>query len=135
MKDIEKTGELNTILGKSSIFEGNITVEHSLRIDGQLKGDVKSSDTLVVGKDGEVNGNAKVKNLVLGGKIKGTVEAAGKVVLESKSEFRGELKTSKLVIDEGAIFDGRCSMTEAGVGDFSKGAMAAGSDRKAAENK
>ncbi len=135
MKDIEKTGELNTILGKNSIFEGNITVEHSLRIDGRLKGDVKSSDTLVIGKDGEVNGNAQVKNLVLGGKIKGTVEAVGKVVLESKSEFRGELKTSKLVIDEGAIFDGRCSMSEASVGEFSKSAMGTGAERKVAEGK
>ncbi len=135
MKDIEKTGELNTILGKGSNFEGNITVEHSLRVDGRLKGDIKSGDTLVVGKDGEINGNSKVKNLVLGGKIKGTVEAAGKVVLESKSEFRGELKTGKLVIDEGAIFDGRCSMTEAGAADLSKSALAASSDRKVAESK
>lgn len=112
MKDIEKTGELNTILGKSSNFEGNISVEHSLRVDGRVKGDIKSGDTLVVGKEGEVIGNVKVKNLVIGGRVKGTIDAVGKIVLESKSEFRGEMKTSKLVIDEGAIFEGRCSMSE-----------------------
>jgi cytoskeletal protein CcmA (bactofilin family) len=55
-----------------------------------------------------------VKNAIVGGKIKGKIFASGKVVLESKSSFHGELKTSKLVIDEGAIFEGVCSMTDDG---------------------
>ncbi|HPG39251.1 MAG TPA: polymer-forming cytoskeletal protein [bacterium] len=110
MKNLEKPGELNTILGKGAYFEGVITVEHSLRVDGKVKGDVKTSDTLVVGKDGEIEGNVKAKNLVVGGKLNGIVDADGKTVLESRSEFHGEMKTRKLVIDEGAIFDGKCSM-------------------------
>ncbi len=116
MKNLEKPGELNTILGKGAYFEGVITVEHSLRVDGKVKGDVKTSDTLVVGKEGEIEGNVKAKNLVVGGKLNGIVEADGKTVLESRSEFHGEMKTRKLVIDEGATFDGKCSM----VGDDKK---------------
>jgi cytoskeletal protein CcmA (bactofilin family) len=46
--------------------------------------------------------------------VKGKVFASGKVVLEAKSTFHGELKTSKLVIDEGALFEGVCSMTDDG---------------------
>jgi len=112
MKNGERPGELNTILGKGSVFVGNITVEHSLRIDGRVKGDVIAGDTLVVGTDGEINGNIKIKNLVLGGKIIGGVSAPGRTVLESKAELHGELRTGKLVIDEGAVFDGKCSMTD-----------------------
>lgn len=112
MKNVEKPSELNTILGKGSVFEGNIKVEQSLRIDGRVKGDVSAGDTMIVGVEGEVRGNVKVKNLILGGKVIGTVIAPGRVVLESKAELHGELKTSKLIIDEGAIFDGKCSMTD-----------------------
>jgi cytoskeletal protein CcmA (bactofilin family) len=112
MKTSEKPGELSTILGKGSVVEGNIKVEYSLRIDGKVVGDVSSGDTLIVGAEGEVKGNVKVKNLVLGGKITGTILAPGRTVLEAKSELRGELKTSKLVIDEGAMFDGKCSMSD-----------------------
>ncbi len=108
----EKPGDLKTFLGKGSTIEGNIKVEHSLRIDGKVKGDVTSGDTLVVGSEGEINGNVHVKNLVLGGKIAGTVLAPGRTVLEAHSELQGELKTGKLVIDEGAVFDGKCSMNE-----------------------
>jgi cytoskeletal protein CcmA (bactofilin family) len=116
MKNLDKPGELNTILGKGAYFEGVITVEHSLRVDGKVKGDVKTSDTLVVGKEGEIEGNVKAKNLVVGGKLNGIIDADGKTVLESRSEFHGEMKTRKLVIDEGATFDGKCSM----VGDDKK---------------
>lgn len=114
MKDTERTGELNTLLGRGSSFEGNIKVGHGLRVDGKIKGDVTTTDTLVVGKEGEVVGNVKVKNLVLGGKIKGTAEATVKIVLESKSEFRGEIRTNKLIIDEGALFEGKCAMSNIG---------------------
>ena len=110
LKNFDRTGELNTILGKGSQFEGKITVEHSLRIDGRLKGDVMAKETLVIGKDGEIHGDIKVKNLILGGKVTGTVAVENKTVLENKSELHGDLCTSRLVIDEGAIFDGKCSM-------------------------
>jgi cytoskeletal protein CcmA (bactofilin family) len=114
MKNLDKSGDLNTIIGKGSQFEGNVTVEHSLRIDGRIKGDVVSSETLVIGKEGEVIGNVKVKNLVVAGSLRGTIEAETKIVLETKSVVHGEMKTAKLVIDEGAVFDGRCSMSETG---------------------
>ena len=111
MKTFEKAGELNTILGKGTKFEGKVEVQHSLRIDGRFEGDVITTETLVIGKDGEVIGNTKAKDVIIGGKLNGTVVAEGKIVLESKAEFRGEMKTNKLVIDEGAIFEGNCSMS------------------------
>jgi cytoskeletal protein CcmA (bactofilin family) len=123
MKNMEKTGELNTILGKGSLFEGKIIVDHSLRVDGHVKGDIDSNDMLVIGKEGDVTGNIKVKTLILGGNLKGTVLAESKIVLEASASLIGEIKTSKLVIDEGAIFDGRCSMRAADTafkGDYKK---------------
>jgi cytoskeletal protein CcmA (bactofilin family) len=116
MKPLEKPGELGTIIGRGSVFQGNLKVEHSLRIDGKVKGDIQSADTLIVGAEGEITGNITVKNLILGGKIFGSAIAPGRTVLESKAEFHGDIKTTKLVIDEGAIFDGKCSMT----GDLKK---------------
>ena len=107
---LDKMGDLNTLIGKGSVLEGNLTVQHSLRIDGKLIGKIKSSDSIIIGKEGEVEGEVEVKNAVVGGKIKGKVVASGKVTLESSSVFNGELKTGKLVIDEGSVFDGTTHM-------------------------
>ncbi|MBN1349676.1 polymer-forming cytoskeletal protein [candidate division KSB1 bacterium] len=105
-----KSGELSTILGKDSYFEGTLELQHSLRIDGKFKGKLKTTDALYIGREGEIDGDITVKNALIGGKVIGKIIASGKIGLESKSEFRGEMKTTKLVIEEGALFEGKCSM-------------------------
>lgn len=108
--DFNSSGSLNTIIGKGSSFEGKLKVQSTLRVDGKIKGNITTSDSLVIGKEGDVDGDISVRNAIIGGKLKGKLTAEGKVVLEANSIFKGELKTTKLVIDEGAIFEGNCSM-------------------------
>lgn len=119
-KKEEQTGEILTWLGKESSFEGKLSLKHSLRIDGKLKGRLETTESLTVGRGGEIDGDEiKVKNAVIGGTVIGNIIATGKVTLEASSVFRGEMKTKKLVIHDGAIFEGRCSMSDQPV-DFNK---------------
>ncbi|MDZ7267922.1 MAG: polymer-forming cytoskeletal protein [candidate division KSB1 bacterium] len=106
------SGELNTIIGRGSVFEGTLTVQSSLRVDGKVVGNVQVSDALIVGKEGEIEGEVRVRNAIIGGRVRNRILASGKVVLEAKSVVHGEVKTSRLVIDEGAIFEGRCTMSD-----------------------
>ena len=112
--ETDRSGELNTVIGKGSVIEGLLTVQSSLRVDGRVQGQVQASDSLVVGKDGEIEGEIKARNVIIGGRVKNRILATGKVVLEAHAVVHGEVKTSKLVIDEGAIFDGNCAMSENG---------------------
>ncbi len=103
-------GELNTIVGKGTVIEGDLKVQNSLRIDGEVKGKIESTDTVVIGKDGSVNGRVHAKNVMLAGRVQGNVSALGKVLLESKASVFGDIKATRLVVDEGATFNGRCQM-------------------------
>lgn len=105
-----KAGNLNTIIGKGSSIEGTLKVEQSLRVDGRIKGHVSTTDSLVIGKDGEIEGEIITKNAIIGGQVRAKVNATGKVILETNAVFIGEMKTSRIVIDDGAVFEGRCSM-------------------------
>ncbi|MBC8277798.1 MAG: polymer-forming cytoskeletal protein [FCB group bacterium] len=107
------TTELATIIGHDGLLEGNLTVKHSIRIDGTLKGDLKTTETVTIGKDGNVDGNISAKHLIVGGKIKGFITVNGKTTLESTSTLEGELKTGKLVIEEGAALNGSTTMGNA----------------------
>ena len=107
---ISGSGDLNTLIGKGSVLEGKLTVNSNLRVDGKIIGDVKTTDSLVIGKQGEVEGEIIAKNAVVGGKVLGKINASGKVVLESNAIFKGEMKAARLVIDDGAVFDGQCTM-------------------------
>ena len=108
--EFDRSGDLNTFIGKGTYFEGTVKVQSSIRVDGQIKGRITTSDTLIVGKEGEVDGEVSAKNGIIGGKVRGKIHATGRVMLEAQSLFQGELQTAKLVINEGAFFDGVCSM-------------------------
>lgn len=99
------------IISNGSRFEGKITSAGSLRVDGQINGDVSLTGDLVIGANGEVSGNVDAQTVTVGGKITGNINAKNKLVLEGKARIKGDIRASKLVIDEGAIFDGKCEMS------------------------
>jgi cytoskeletal protein CcmA (bactofilin family) len=105
-------GELNTIIGKGTAIDGNLRVQNSLRIDGFVRGDITTTDTVIVGKEGGVEGIIRAKHVLLAGRITGNVAATGKVFLEATASVYGDVKATRLVVDEGALFDGKCKMKE-----------------------
>lgn len=98
----------------STTIVGTITSKGNIRLDGKLNGDLKADGGLLLGPSGEISGNVESKSLVSGGKITGKVVITERTVLESTSVFQGDLFTKKLIIEEGASFDGTCSMTQPG---------------------
>jgi cytoskeletal protein CcmA (bactofilin family) len=109
MADKTPSGELS-LLGAGTVFEGKIKTEGSIRIDGKLIGDVVAKANAAVGIGGTIDGNLTARNVSLAGKVTGTVTATEKLVLESKSAMKGDIRASRLVVDEGAQFDGHCTM-------------------------
>lgn len=114
MEETGRSGDLNTIIGKGALIEGTIKVQNSMRLDGKISGHILTTDSLVVGKEGEVSGEVRTKNAIIGGRLKGQIFASGKVVLEARAALAGDIKTAKLTINDGAIFDGNVAMSEDG---------------------
>ncbi|MGB9772799.1 MAG: bactofilin family protein [Bacteroidota bacterium] len=103
--------ELNFIAG-GTIIEGKISTLGSLRIDGKVKGNITVGEGIAVGATGEVEGTLAAKNVTIGGKIVGNITAAEKLTLEQHARVRGDIRAAVLIVDEGAIFDGNCSMSK-----------------------
>ena len=115
-KNNDSEGAMNTILGKGTKVEGKMEVASSLRIDGSFKGEIKATDTLIVGSTGELTDvTVNVKNAIIGGRIKGNLTASSKVTLESSSRLEGDLTAKLLIIEEGALFTGNCKSGEQAV--------------------
>lgn len=112
MKNKKGEGELNTIIGKGTIFEGTLTVQSGLRIDGTVKGKVSGADTISIGEDGKLEADLNAKIIIVGGNVTGNIFAKEKIELQSNSVVTGDLTTKSLVVEEGAIFCGKCNMKE-----------------------
>lgn len=105
-------GELNTIIGANSVVEGTLNIQNSIRVNGKVIGELKTTGSLTIGNQGYVEGSIKASSVVIGGKVKGTIISSNKIILESTSVFIGDLQTPSLSIAEGSVFDGKCSMDE-----------------------
>ncbi len=110
-----KQSALNGFLDSGSSTQGELRFETSFRVDGQFTGTVSSEGDLVVGEGGEVEGDLKVGALFVIGTVRGAVQAARRVQIAPGGKLYAELETPSLVIEDGAVFEGRCSMSrEAG---------------------
>lgn len=99
------------LIGSGTIIEGKFKSQGSVRVDGRIVGDITAQETVSIGAAGEVEGNVTAKNISVGGKIRGRLAAEEKLVLLSPAVVQGDISAAKLVIDEGATFDGKCSMS------------------------
>jgi cytoskeletal protein CcmA (bactofilin family) len=107
-------GEATSIIGENSVFEGTFKVTGNLRVDGKFTGKLNITETLVVGPNGQVDAEVRVRNAVVAGTIKGDLNATDKITLQSGSRLEGEMVTSKLVIEEGVSFQGSCNTSSGG---------------------
>jgi len=111
MKNKGEAG-LNTIIGKGSVIEGTLEVEGEIRVDGTVKGKISSTETLTVGNGGVIEADLDTKVAVIGGNVTGNVVATEKIELQSKAVVEGEITTKNFIVEEGAIFQGKCNMKD-----------------------
>ncbi len=103
-------GELNAILGKGSEFEGKLTFEGTVRIDGKFSGEISTSDVLVIGEGARVQAEINAGSVVINGEVQGNVRAKNSIELHQPARVRGNLECPQLSIDKGVIFEGTSKM-------------------------
>ena len=105
-----KQNDLNGFLDSGSHVEGELKFETSFRVDGKFTGRVNTAGDLIVGEGGEVEGDLRVGQIFISGTVRGTVRAARKIQISSKGKVFAELDTPALVVEDGAFFEGHCTM-------------------------
>jgi len=98
-------GAGHTVIGLGTVLEGVLEMEHSLRIEGVVKGERVASTSLVVSSQGELEaGLIEVGEAVISGRVTGKLRARVRVYLSAGAVFHGSVETPQLVVEEGAVF-------------------------------
>ncbi|MBD3334101.1 MAG: hypothetical protein GF355_01130 [Candidatus Eisenbacteria bacterium] len=103
---------VGTLIGKGTHINGTIKVNGSLRVDGEVEGHVLVSSGLVVGPSGVLTAEIHVQDAMVAGRIQGKIVAKGRVELRKGSRFEGDVHSAVFKIEDGAFFQGNCSMGE-----------------------
>lgn len=109
-----KEGRLSGFVGHGTVLTGETNFQMMLRVDGQLTGTVTSDGgTLIVGTNGQVDANVSVGIATINGTVNGDVIATEKIQMGRTARVMGNVATPRLVIEEGALFEGGCTMMKA----------------------
>lgn len=104
--------QISTIIGMNAECDGDFKAEGTIRVDGTVNGNVTVTDAVIVGASGCINGDINAKKVIIGGEVYGNLNVPEKVELTSTARVIGDITTNGLVIDEQAIFQGRCDMNQ-----------------------
>ena len=112
---------VQTMIGAGAVVNGPITLKGGIIIYGKVYGDIQTDGPLRITVSGQVFGNVQAIDAHIGGSIKGDITVTNKIVLGSKSEITGDLIYRSLIIEDGAQFEGSCSVigNKENVGDSS----------------
>lgn len=104
------TRDVQAHLGQGSRVEGKLSFDGSVRIDGQIDGEISAKDTVIIGESAVVNAQIQANTVIVHGRVQGDVTARKRVELRAPARLIGNLVTPSLVIHEGVVFEGNCKM-------------------------
>ena len=84
---------------------GRLVFQEPIRIDGHFRGEVSSSELVVISEDASVGGRIRSPRLVVLGELEGDITASKSVLLGPRSRFKGKLEADNITICEGAYLN------------------------------
>lgn len=110
-KPSKPQSRIDSLIGTGTRIEGNVIFSGGLRVDGEIKGDVRAADgqsgTLVVSEQARIEGEIHVSHLVVNGTVVGPVHAEEFLELQPRSHVTGDVHYTSLEMHLGAVVEGR----------------------------
>ncbi|MGZ5129054.1 MAG: bactofilin family protein [Actinomycetota bacterium] len=126
----DQNGEV-TIVGAGARLEGNVVSAGSLRIDGQVKGQINAEGDVALSPQSQVEADIRAQNVSVAGAFKGNIIVKAKAHLARGGRVDGNITSKTLVIEEGGIFHGQSIMDGGASGSSSSSSGQAGTSQGA----
>ncbi|MBR3481664.1 MAG: polymer-forming cytoskeletal protein [Neisseriaceae bacterium] len=98
-----------TVIGVGCEIYGNLSISTPIQIDGKIEGDIASTDCVIIGEKGWLQGNVECREIAVFGQMTGDIEARH-VHLQPSAVFSGNINTETLKIEQGAVYQGNLNM-------------------------
>jgi len=101
----------SNLIAQETTIVGDIITKGNIRIEGKVEGGLKSQNKIVIGDSAYVTGDIHALEAEVSGHIDGEIHCTGTLYLKKSSFINGDIFATKLIIENGAIFNGKCNMT------------------------
>lgn len=100
----------NSLIGAGTTIKGDIVSSGDVRIDGTLIGNIRCSAKVLIGQDGEVQGDVEGQQADVLGKVSGKIHVTELLNLRGDAVVRGNIRAGKLQVEPSVTFNGQCHM-------------------------
>ncbi len=107
----QQSGEV-TIVGQGAKLEGNVVSAGSLRVDGQVKGQINADGDVMLSPQSQVEADIRAQNVAVAGRFKGTIMVKGRAEITRGGRVDGDITSKTLVVEDGAVFQGQSIMDQ-----------------------
>jgi cytoskeletal protein CcmA (bactofilin family) len=108
----DQSQAIHTLLGKGTLWKGEIQAgQNSLRIEGNVEGNILSEGEVTIAPGGEVRGTIEAKHLIVTGRVMGVFKIKECLEIHGTGYVEGEVEVGSLVVDEGGTLQGNCTRT------------------------
>ena len=104
--------KVNAFIGKGVEFNGNLSYDGTIRVDGVFEGEIHTEGCLLIGEGATVTAKVRAGTVICKGKIRGDIIAREKVILREPAVLTGSLTTPILSVEEGVRFNGELTMSQ-----------------------
>ena len=104
--------EIVSFLGEGTEITGEVSFTNRLRVNGALKGKLRSDATLEIGPGGKVDAEVNIRRISISGEFRGVIRASDRVEICKDGKVFGDIYSPCLIIEAGALFEGRCNMSD-----------------------
>jgi cytoskeletal protein CcmA (bactofilin family) len=81
-----------------------------LTLLGKFKGRIEGGEEVVLGEGSESEAAMQAGHVSVHGKMSGSIKAERGIEIYNRAEVEADVVTPSLIIQNGAIFDGKCAM-------------------------
>jgi len=97
------------VIAAGTVIEGSFTTPEDIRLDGHIKGDVRTIKRLVMGETGKIDGTVVCAGeSFVRGRIEGELKVDGTLHLHETAYVHGKIIAKELVVEKGASYNGEC---------------------------
>jgi cytoskeletal protein CcmA (bactofilin family) len=107
-------GEVESLIGERTTFEGTLTCEGSVRVMGTVQGELQSKGTIFIEEKARVTARVTGAQVTIAGRVDGQIHCDGRVEIRPTGKVTGEISAGALIMQEGAFFDGSSKMATPG---------------------
>jgi cytoskeletal protein CcmA (bactofilin family) len=109
------SAEGRAYLDRGSKISGKISFEGPARIDGEVDGEINGKDNVTIGESAVITAHIRATSVSVAGKVSGDISATQRIEIRPSAKVSGNITAPVLSVQEGAQFEGHCSMQPEGV--------------------